>query len=94
MPECSLVPNPIPCFLTFCSIIEFNPYLPLKFNFFYHSSALYQFLACLNVTPLPTLGDISMFTLLLTCLTFQFPSYRGIDLPALGYPNKIIVAVL
>ena len=23
--------NLIPCFLTFCSTIEFNPYLPLKF---------------------------------------------------------------
>ena len=31
MPECSLVPNLIPCFLTFCSTIEFNPYLPLNF---------------------------------------------------------------
>ena len=26
------------CFLTFCSTIEFNPYLPLNFEFFYHSS--------------------------------------------------------
>ena len=25
-------------FLTFCSTIEFNPYLPLKFLIFYHSS--------------------------------------------------------
>ena len=41
MPECSLIQNLIPCFLTFCSTIEFNPYLP--FEFFYHSSlfALY-----------------------------------------------------
>ena len=29
--------NLIPCFLTFCSTIEFNPYLPFKFLIFYHS---------------------------------------------------------
>ena len=41
MPECSLVRNLIPCFLTFCSTrpIEFNPYLPFKFLIFYHSSS-------------------------------------------------------
>ena len=26
-----------PCFLTFCSTIEFNPYLPFEFYLFYHS---------------------------------------------------------
>ena len=34
MPECSLVQNLIPCFLTFCSTIEFNPYLPSEFLIF------------------------------------------------------------
>ena len=29
--------NLIPRFLTFCSTIEFNPYLPLEFLIFYHS---------------------------------------------------------
>ena len=38
MPECSLVQNLISCFLTFCSTIEFNPYLPFEFLIFYHSS--------------------------------------------------------
>ena len=28
----------IPCFLTFCSTIEFDPYLTFKFLIFYHSS--------------------------------------------------------
>ena len=42
MPECSLVPNLIPCFLTFCSTIEFNPYLPFKFLIFYHSSYIHN----------------------------------------------------
>ena len=37
MPECSLVQNLISCFLTFCSTIEFNPYLA-TFLIFYHSS--------------------------------------------------------
>ena len=40
MPECSLVQNLIPCFLTFCSTIEFNPYLPFEFLIFYHSYKL------------------------------------------------------
>ena len=46
MPECSLVPKSIPCFLTFCSTIESkNPYLLFKFLIFYHSSsfAFYTF---------------------------------------------------
>ena len=30
--------NLVPCFLTFCSTIEFNQYLPFKFLIFYHSS--------------------------------------------------------
>ena len=34
MPECSLVPKSYSCFLTFCSTIEFNPYLPFKFLIF------------------------------------------------------------
>ena len=44
MPECSLVQNLIPCFLTFCSIIEFNPYLP--FEFFIIVSSLFAFYTC------------------------------------------------
>ena len=33
--------NLIPCFLTFCSTIEFNPYLrTFKFLIFYHSSVI------------------------------------------------------
>ena len=43
MPECSLIPKSFPCFPTFCSTIEFNPYLPLNFLIFYHSS-LFAFL--------------------------------------------------
>ena len=38
MPECFLVQNLIPCFLTFCSTIEFETYLPFEFLIFYHSS--------------------------------------------------------
>ena len=38
MPECSLVQNFIPCFLTFYSTTEVNPYLPFEFLIFYHSS--------------------------------------------------------
>ena len=34
MPECSLIQNLIPCFLTFCSTIEFNPYLLFEFLIF------------------------------------------------------------
>ena len=34
MPECSLVQNLIPCFLTFCSTIKLNPYLPFEFLIF------------------------------------------------------------
>ena len=45
MPECSLVQNLIPCFLTFCSTIEFNPYLPFEFRIFYHSSS-FTFYTC------------------------------------------------
>ena len=45
MPECSLVQNLIPCFLTFYSTIEFNPYLPFEFLIFYHSS-LFAFYTC------------------------------------------------
>ena len=36
MPECSLVQNLIPCFLTFCSTIEFNSYLPFEFLILYN----------------------------------------------------------
>ena len=32
-------------FLTFCSTIEFNPYLPFNFLIFYHSS-LFAFYTC------------------------------------------------
>ena len=42
MPECSLVQNLIPCFLTFCSTIEFNPF---EFLIFYHSN-LFAFYTC------------------------------------------------
>ena len=42
MPECSLVQNLTPCFLTFCSTIEFNPYLPFEFLSFYVICFLYM----------------------------------------------------
>ena len=42
MPECSLVQYLIPCFLTFCSTIEFNPYLPFEFLI----SSLFAFYTC------------------------------------------------
>ena len=41
MPECSLVQNLIRCFRTFCSTIEFNPYLPFESLIFYDSHNIY-----------------------------------------------------
>ena len=58
MPECTLIPKS--CFLTFCSTIEFNPYLPFEFLIFIilvcllfiHAISIYNnFSACAqNVT--------------------------------------------
>ena len=50
MPECSLVQNLIPCFLIFCSTIEFNPYLPFEFLSFYVVCFLYMLLIHNNLS--------------------------------------------
>ena len=51
MPECSVSSqNLIPCSLTFCSTIKFNPYLPFEFLIVYHSSffAFYTYMLSIH----------------------------------------------